>query len=108
MDSYICRELESVQRTNGVPTQIDLPPTAAEARGCGPGVMITVPVLAPRRELKWAEPPNVLTGIDTLREPRLQMQKTIHEGLHVETVDEPNGPHPEKTWPTEKKVTKED
>jgi len=70
--------------------------------------MITVPVLAPRRELKWAKPPYVLTGIDTLREQRFQMEKTIHEGLHVETVDEPNGAHPEKTCPTEKKVTKKD
>ena len=70
--------------------------------------MITVPVLAPRRELKWAKPPNVLTGIDTLREARFQMQKAIHEGLHVQTVDEPNGTHPEKTCPTEKEVTKTD
>ena len=67
--------------------------------------MITVPVLAPRRELKWAKPPNVLTGIDTRREARFQMQKAIHEGLHMQTVDEPNGAHPEKTCPTEEKVT---
>ena len=70
--------------------------------------MITVPVLAPRRELKWAKPPNVLTGIDTRREARFQMQKAIHEGLHMQTVDEPNGAHPEKTCPTVKEVTKKD
>ena len=67
--------------------------------------MITVPVLAPRCELKRAKPPNVLTGIDTLREAGFQMQKAIHEGLHMQTIDEPDGAHPEKTGPPEEKVT---
>ena len=70
--------------------------------------MITVPVLAPCRELKWSKPPDVLAGIDTLRQAGFQMQEAIHDGLHVETVDQPDSAHPEKTRPTEKEVTETD
>ena len=70
--------------------------------------MITVPVFSPSRELKWTEPPDVLTGIDTRRETRFQVEKAINESLHVETVNEPDGAQPEKTCPTEDEVTKAD
>ena len=71
-------------------------------------MMITVPVFSPRRELKWTKPPDVLTGIDTLGEPGFQVEKAINEGLHVKTINEPDGAQPKKTCPTENEVTKGD
>src|SRR5438552_14335539 len=70
--------------------------------------MVAVPVLSPRSELEWAKPPNVLAGIHTFGQSRLQMQKTVHEGLHVKTVDQADRAYPEQAGPAEQEVTKKD
>ena len=63
--------------------------------------MISVPVLSPCSRLKWAEPPDVLAGVDAFREAGLEMEKAIHEALHVKAVDQPDRADPEKTGPAE-------
>ena len=56
--------------------------------------MVAVPVLSPCSELERAEPPDVLAGIDSFRKSRLQMQKTVHYGLHVKAIDKADGAKP--------------
>ena len=70
--------------------------------------MVAVPVLAPRRQLKWAKPPNVLAGIDAFRKARFQMQKTVHEGLHMKTVTKSETADPKETSPTEEEIAETD
>ena len=70
--------------------------------------MVSVPVLSPRRQLKRAEPPYVLAGIDAFRQSRLQVKKTVDEGLHVKTVDKPDRADPKETSPAKQEITKTD
>src|SRR5438552_2890403 len=70
--------------------------------------MIAVPVFAPRRYLKRAKPPDVLTGIDTVRQARFEMQQAVHETLHVQAVHHPNGANPEEAGPTEQEIAEAD
>ena len=76
----------------------------AEASRSRLRVMIPVPVFAPCSDLQRAEPPDVLTGIHTFRQAGLEVQKTVHEALHVKAMDEPDGADPEKTCPAEEEV----
>lgn len=66
--------------------------------------MIPMPVLAPCCELQRPQPPDVLAGVDTVRKSRLEMEETIHEGLHVEAIDQTERSEPEETCPTEQEV----
>ena len=67
--------------------------------------MIAVPVLAPCRDLKRAQPPDVLAGVHSLRETGFQMEQAVNEALHMQAVDEPNRADPEKAGPAEDEVT---
>src|SRR5204863_3968866 len=98
----------SAQCANHIPAQIHLPPVAAEAGRGGRCVMVAVPVLSPCSELERAEPPDVLAGIDSFRKSRLQMQKTVHYGLHVKAIDKADGAKPEKARPAKQKITQTD
>jgi len=78
---------------------------AAEARGSGLGVVIAMPILTPRADLQRAEPPEVLTGIDALRQSWFEMEQAVHKALHVQAIEHSNGAKPEKSGPAEKEVT---
>src|SRR5438067_871229 len=93
------------QCANHIPAHIDLPPMAAEAGRRGRCVMVSVPVFSPGRQLKRTEPPDVLAGIHTFSKSRLQMQKTVDQGLHVKAIDKADRSDPEKTGPTEQDIT---
>ena len=56
----VCGESQGFQAADDVPADVHLPPMPAEAGGCGPVVMIPVPVLTPRCHLQRSEPPDVL------------------------------------------------
>ena len=104
LPSDVAGETHHFERTNHVPADIDLPPMTAETCGGRLRVVIAVPVFAPRRDLKRAEPPDVLAGVHAFREAGLEMEKAIHEALHVKAVDQPDRADPEKTGPAEKEV----
>src|SRR5580704_17987975 len=62
-------------------------------------VVILMPVFAPGRELKGAEPPDVLAGIafgDVI-----EMRQAVYETLHVQRVHQTNRAKPEKAHPAE-------
>ena len=67
--------------------------------------MIAVPVFAPRGHLKRAQPPDVLTGIDTFRKPGFEMQKAVDEALHVQAIKHSDGAEPKETGPAKEKIT---
>src|SRR6267143_302310 len=71
-------------------------------------VMVAVPVLSPCSKLERSEPPDVLAGIGSFRESRLQMQKTVHDSLHVKAIHQTDRAKPEKTRPTKQKITQTD
>ena len=53
-------EPDLLERPDEVPAHVNLPPFQAESSRIGEPVVISVPVLAPGRELQRAEPPQVL------------------------------------------------
>ena len=65
------------------------------------GVVILVPVFAPRRDLERAEPPNIDAGIAFLG--FAEMREAVHEALHMEGVDKAHGAHPEEAHPPKTK-----
>ena len=66
--------------------------------------MVAVPVLTPGRYLKRTEPPDVLAGIYTFRKSRFEMQKAVHEALHMKAVEHSKGAEPEKAGPAEYEI----
>ena len=106
--AHLGSETHSAQQTDHPPAEIHLPPAPAKAGGRGRRVMVAMPVLSPRGELKRPEPPYISAGIDALGKPGLKVQKAVHERLHVKAVDETDCTQPEQTFPSKKKVTKAD
>ena len=80
----------------------------AEACGRGLRMMIAVPIFTPGGRLERAKPPDVLAGIDALGKTRFEMQKTIHESLHMQAVNHSNGAEPEKPSPAKQEISKAD
>lgn len=70
--------------------------------------MVSVPVLSPRCQLKRAEPPYVLAGIDAFGQSRFQVKKTVDEGLHMKTVDKPDRADPKEAGPAKQEIAKTD
>ena len=71
-------------------------------------MMVFVPVLPPRRELKRSEPPDVPAGIHSVGKSGFQMKQAVYKSLHVQNVDEPNCTHPEQSSPAEEEVAETD
>src|SRR5919197_2311214 len=69
-------------------------------------MMISVPVFAPGRDLQRSQPPDVLAGIHAFRKTRFEMKQAVHDALHMEAVQHPNGAEPEETGPAEEQVSK--
>ena len=65
--------------------------------------MVAVPVLSPCRDLKRAEPPDVLAGVDAFRQTGFEMEQAVDEGLHVQAIDESNCAEPEESSPAKEK-----
>src|SRR5260370_5523047 len=82
-----------------IPADVGLIPAKAQARGTGVCVMVLVPVLAPRRQLERAEPPDVHAGIAFF--DMVEMREAVHQALHVQRVDQADSAHPEEAHPAE-------
>src|SRR6476661_50976 len=66
--------------------------------------MIAVPVFTPGSDLKRSEPPNILAGIHSLRQPRLEVQDTVHGSLQMQAVSHAQSAEPEKTGPSKDEI----
>src|SRR5207244_8327792 len=106
--AHVGCEADRAQCADHVPAQINLPPAAAEAGRGGICVMVAVPVLSPCGQLERAEPPYVLAGIHSFGKSWLQMQETVHEGLHVKAIDKANRAHPKEAGPAKQEITEKD
>jgi len=60
-----------------------------------------MPIFAPGRKLKRAEPPDVFAGIAFGNV--VEMRQAVHETLHVQGVHQANRAKPEKAHPAEAK-----
>src|SRR4051794_39121005 len=78
----------------------------AETSGRGLGVMIAVPVFPPCRDLQRAKPPDVLAGIDSFGQTRLQVKQAVYKTLHMEAIEQPDRAEPEESGPAEEEVSK--
>ena len=93
------REAHGFEHPDEIPANVRLPPAQAQARRSGMRVMILMPVFAPGRELKRAEPPDVFAGIAF--GDMIEMGEAVHEALHVQCVHQTNRAKPEKAHPAE-------
>ena len=92
---------QGFEATDDIPTDVNLPPAATEARRVGVGVVIAVPVLSPGAELQRPEPPDVSARVYAFGQARRHVQQAIDEHLEVQTVDQPDRPDPEEGLPAE-------
>ena len=93
------RKTHGFEHPDKIPANIRLPPAQTQARRAGMCVVILMPVFTPGRELKWAEPPDVLAGIAFGNV--IEMREAVHETLHVQRVNQANRAQPEKAHPAE-------
>jgi len=91
------REAHGFEHPDEIPANVRLPPAQTQARRASMRVVILMPIFAPRRELKGAEPPNVFAGI-AFRDV-IEMRQAVHETLHVQGVYQTNGAKPEEAHP---------
>jgi len=93
------REAHGFEHPDKIPANVRLPPTQPQARRAGMRVVILMPIFAPGRKLKGAEPPNVFAGI-AFRYV-IEMRQAVHETLHVQRVHQANRAKPEKAHPAQ-------
>ena len=93
------RKAHGFEHPDEIPANVRLPPAQTQTRRARMRVVILMPVFAPRRELKGAEPPNVLAGIAFLYV--IKMREAVHKTLHVQRVHQTNRAKPEKAHPAE-------
>src|SRR5579859_1344407 len=92
------RQAHGFQKADEIPANVGLIPAKPQARRAGVRVMILVPILAPSRQLQWAEPPDVDAGIPALFR-FAEVRQAVHQALHVQAIDQPHRAHPEKAHP---------
>src|SRR5215467_13555562 len=61
-------------------------------------VMILVPILAPRGQLKWTKPPDVDARIPSFF-LLTKVRQAVHQALEMERIDQPHRSHPEEAHP---------
>src|SRR5712692_9481803 len=96
---YVAGQADCFQGANQVPPDVRLPPSQPQTRRAGVGVMVAVPVFAPGCQLQWAQPPDVPAGVSLFGVS--EVGETVHETLHMQRIDQTDGPHPEEALPAE-------
>lgn len=71
----------SFQGIDEIPSDVRLPPVQPEPRRAGVRMVVLVPVFSPGRQLKRAQPPDVLARIALFG--MAKVREAIHEALHV-------------------------
>lgn len=97
----IARQPECLKRTDHIPTHVNLPPLASKAGRIHISVMIPVPVLSPRSQLQWSQPPDIPTGVYAFRQSGCHMQEAVDDHLHVQHIDQSDGANPKEPFPTQ-------
>src|SRR6185295_11215538 len=94
------RKTDPFECPDEVPAHIYLPPFQAKSRRIRVPVVISMPVLAPGRELQRTEPPQVLGRFAVLAKFS-HVGDAIDEALQVQRVDQAYRTNPEERLPAE-------